>query len=110
VFSTGGHGKDALPHREKRVGARRMPTLLRGSFRDDSTDVGSGSIASWSALAGRWPTSAMPRKRTQVRSIGICRDGPEADVRLNAIWHAFVLLATICHYTAVLEFAALAWE
>jgi hemolysin III len=28
----------------------------------------------------------------------------------NAIWHAFVLLATICHYTAVLEFAALARE
>ena len=24
----------------------------------------------------------------------------------NAIWHAFVLVATICHYTAVLEYAA----
>jgi hemolysin III len=26
----------------------------------------------------------------------------------NAIWHAFVLLAAVCHYTAVLEYAALA--
>jgi len=25
----------------------------------------------------------------------------------NAIWHAFVLLATVCHYTAVLEYAVL---
>ena len=25
----------------------------------------------------------------------------------NAIWHAFVLLAAVCHYTAVLEYAAL---
>jgi len=24
----------------------------------------------------------------------------------NAIWHAFVLVAAICHYTAVLEYAA----
>ena len=28
----------------------------------------------------------------------------------NAIWHAFVLLAAVCHYTAVLEYAALARE
>jgi len=28
----------------------------------------------------------------------------------NAIWHGFVLLATVCHYTAVLEYAALARE
>jgi len=26
----------------------------------------------------------------------------------NAIWHVFVLLAAVCHYTAVLEYAALA--
>ena len=26
----------------------------------------------------------------------------------NAVWHAFVLLAAVCHYTAVLEYAALA--
>lgn len=26
----------------------------------------------------------------------------------NAIWHAFVLLATVCHYAAVLEYAVLA--
>jgi hemolysin III len=26
----------------------------------------------------------------------------------NAIWHAFVLLAAVCHYTAVLEYAVLA--
>ena len=26
----------------------------------------------------------------------------------NAIWHAFVLLAAVCHYTAVLEYALLA--
>jgi hemolysin III len=26
----------------------------------------------------------------------------------NVIWHAFVLLATMCHYTAVLEYVALA--
>src|SRR5712692_1766622 len=28
----------------------------------------------------------------------------------KAIWHALVLLATVCHYTAVLEYAALARE
>ena len=28
----------------------------------------------------------------------------------NAIWHAFVLLAAVCHYTAILEYAALARE
>jgi len=28
----------------------------------------------------------------------------------NAIWHAFVLLAAVCHYMAVLEYAALARE
>ena len=34
------------------------------------------SIASWPALADRWPTFAMPRKRTQRQGIGIGRDGP----------------------------------
>jgi hemolysin III len=28
----------------------------------------------------------------------------------NAIWHAFVLLAAVCHYTAVLEYAVFARE
>jgi hemolysin III len=26
----------------------------------------------------------------------------------NAIWHAFVLVAAICHFAAVLDYAALA--